>query len=209
LILLGATPSQGTSEQGVGFTHRSWEPNEATRGARRSFDSGDESMCPLLSIPHDEFGNFNSNLKRSTQDLMDGSKAASRGISMCGGRRQWCLAKGPGASRLVHICMRRWTRVTNPGSDEIATIPRRLARAGHSSSADFQARMEEEGALRRRSHARGQESARWGPHASVWWRKEELGWRAGEPAQFILVKQNVSHKYNTSNRLRECLVYRD
>jgi hypothetical protein len=50
--------------------------------------SGDESARHKSSIPHDKFGNFNSKLSRSTQDLKDGPTTASRGIRWAeGGRR--------------------------------------------------------------------------------------------------------------------------
>jgi hypothetical protein len=58
----------------------------------------------------------------SSSDAMSGFSGVRRNSlhtnSVTGGavvwervrRRQWCLAKSPGASRLGHICMRRWTR---------------------------------------------------------------------------------------------------
>jgi hypothetical protein len=55
--------------------------------------------------------------------------------------------------------------VTSPGSDEVATSPCRHACTGRLAPR-FPTRMEEKAALRRRSHARGQESARWGQQVS-------------------------------------------
>lgn len=59
--------------------------------------SGDESARHKSSIPHDKFGNFNSKLSRSTQDLKDGPTTASRGISI-GGRGSAAMTSDEGPS---------------------------------------------------------------------------------------------------------------
>jgi hypothetical protein len=60
------------------------------RGSVRSHtDTGDESARHWPSIPHYEYGHTSSKLNRSTQDQMDGSKAASRGTADMRDRRQW------------------------------------------------------------------------------------------------------------------------
>jgi hypothetical protein len=53
MILSGPTLSQGTNELGRGFTHRSWQPDEATRGARRIYDD----MGTTVRDYHRQHGN--------------------------------------------------------------------------------------------------------------------------------------------------------